>query len=98
MKTPSALRIGYPDTGLLYRASDGGKTWNRTAASPDKSIRFADPEIGWAFHYGKLSFTTSGGTAWTSRTFSFPGRVDAFSLPSRHRAYVAGTHGMIYRY
>lgn len=76
------VRIGYPDTGLLYRTADGGKTWNRTAASPGKSIRFANPEIGWAFHYGKLSFTTSGGTAWTSRTFSFPGRVTRSAFPA----------------
>ena len=92
------VRIGYPDSGLLYRTADGGQTWNRTGASPGASIRFADPEVGWAFHYGKLSYTTSGGKMWTSRTFTFPARVNAFSIPSRHRAYVAGLHGMIYRY
>jgi len=92
------VRIGYPDTGQLYGTLDGGRTWNRIAASPGKTIRFADSEVGWAFHYGKLSYTTSGGKMWNSRTFTFPGRVDAFSLPSRNRAYVAGPHGLVYRY
>src|SRR5207248_3928233 len=82
------VRIGYPDTGLLYRTADGGQTWNRMAASPGVSIRFADPEVGWAFHYGKLSYTTGGGKMWTSRTFHFPARLNAFSIPNRHRAYV----------
>lgn len=92
------VRIGYPDTGLLYRTADGGQTWTRMAASPGKRIRFAEPEVGWAFDYRKLSYTTSSGKTWTSRTFSFPASVNAFSLPDRHRAYVAGDHGMIYRY
>ena len=92
------VRIGYPDRGILYRTTDGGQTWTRTAASPGKSIHFADPEVGWAFHYNKLSYTVGGGKMWTSRTFAFPVSVNAFSLPNRHRAYVAGDHGMVYRY
>jgi photosystem II stability/assembly factor-like uncharacterized protein len=92
------VRIGAPNTGQLYRSVDGGRTWNRTAASPGKCLRFSDSEIGWAFDYNKLTYTTSGGRMWTSRTFSFPVSVNAFSLPARHRAYVAGDHGMVYRY
>jgi photosystem II stability/assembly factor-like uncharacterized protein len=91
------VRTGYPDSGRLYRTTDGGGSWTGIGASPGLSIRFVDQEVGWSFHYSKLSFTTNG-TRWTSRTFKFPVSVTTFSLPSRRRAYVVGQHGMIYRY
>ena len=92
------VRVGAADTGRLYRTDDGGGTWNGVAASPGFQIRFVDPQMGWAFHYNKLSYTTDGGARWNSRTFRFPAPVAAFSLPSRKRAYVVGEHGMVYRY
>jgi photosystem II stability/assembly factor-like uncharacterized protein len=91
-------RSGAPDSGRLYRTVDGGQTWTGAGASPGETIQFVDPQVGWSFHYSKLSFTTNGGTRWTSRSFAFPGSPRAFSFPSRIRAYVAGDHGMIYRY
>ncbi|HEY1343253.1 MAG TPA: YCF48-related protein [Bryobacteraceae bacterium] len=92
------VRVGEADTGRLYRTDDGGDTWKGVGASPGFHIRFTDQAVGWSFHYGKLSFTTDGGTRWTSRTFRFPATVEAFSLASRKRGYVAGEHGMVYRY
>lgn len=92
------VRTGYPDSGRLFRTADGGQTWNGIGASPGVSMQFADPQVGWSFHYNKLNFTTNGGTRWTSRTFAFPASPRAFSFPSRTRAYVVGDHGMIYRY
>jgi|SRR5437016_14419337 len=65
---------------------------------PNVRVGFADSGVGWSFHYGKLSYTTTGGDRWTSRTFNFPASVYAFTLPSRRRAYVVGDHGMVYRY
>ena len=92
------VRTGYPDSGRLYRTANGGESWTGVGASPGDTIKFVDPEVGWSFHYNKLSFTTNGGTRWTSRTFAFPTSTRAFSFPSRRRAYVIGDHGMIYRY
>jgi photosystem II stability/assembly factor-like uncharacterized protein len=92
------VRTGYADSGRLFRTTDGGQTWNGAGASPGETIKFTDPQVGWSFNYNKLSFTTSGGTRWTSRTFAFPESPRAFSLPSRTRGYVVGDHGMIYRY
>ena len=92
------VRTGYPDSGRLYRTTNGGQNWTGIGASPGKKMQFVDPEVGWSFHYNRLSFTTNGGTRWTSRTFAFPVSATAFSLPSRSRAYVVGDHGMIYRY
>lgn len=90
------VRTGPADTGRLFRTSDGGRTFTGVGGSPGDRMRFADRSVGWSFHYGKLSYTTGGG--WTSRSFTFPARVEAFALPSRRRAYVVGEHGMVYRY
>ena len=60
-------------------------------------MQFVDPEVGWSFQYNRLSFTTNGGTRWSSRTFAFPTSAHVFSFPSRRRAYVIGDH-VIYRY
>ena len=92
------VRTGYPDTGRLFRTADGARTFTGVGGSPGDRIRFADSGVGWSFHYGKLSYTTTGGDRWTSRTFNFPASVYAFTLPSRRRAYVVGDHGMVYRY
>jgi photosystem II stability/assembly factor-like uncharacterized protein len=92
------VRTGYPDSGRLYRTTDGGQSWTGIGASPGNKMQFVDPEVGWSFHYNRLSFTINAGTRWTSRTFAFPASPRAFSFPSRRRAYVIGDHGMIYRY
>jgi photosystem II stability/assembly factor-like uncharacterized protein len=93
-----SVLTGSPDSGRLYRTTNGGQSWTGIGVSPGKTMHFADPEVGWSFDYNKLSFTTNGGTRWTSRTFAFPVSPNAFSFPSRQRAYVIGDHGMIYRY
>ena len=92
------IRVGYPDAGQIFKTTDGGKTWTGMAASPGRRILFADPEVGWSFHYGKVSFTTDGGAHWNSREYPFPATVFNFSLPRRDRGYIVGEHGMIYRY
>jgi photosystem II stability/assembly factor-like uncharacterized protein len=92
------VRTGAPDSGRLYRTTNGGESWTGAGASPGDNIKFVDPGVGWSFNYSKLSFTTNGGTRWTSRTFPFPVSPRAFTLPTRRRAYVVGDHGMVYRY
>jgi photosystem II stability/assembly factor-like uncharacterized protein len=92
------LRTGPPDSGQLFKTSDGGLTWTGLVASPGSRIRFADPGVGWAVQYKKISFTSDGGNRWSSREYGFPVSANAFSLPRRDRGYVVGDHGMIYRY
>lgn len=92
------VRAGSPDTGQMFKTTDGGNTWTGMAAAPGKRIQFADPEVGWAVNYRKVSFTTDGGNHWNSREYPFPAMTWAFSLPRRDRGYVVGEHGMIYRY
>lgn len=85
--------------GRIYRTTDGGRSWKGVVGKPGGVIRFSDPMVGWSFSgYWTLSFTTDGGKRWTTREFAFPGKVTAFSLPRRDRAFVVGEHGMIYRY
>ncbi len=87
--------------GKFYFTNDGGLSWKGVTGSGDweqHKIAFADPEVGWSGGERKLGFSTDGGTHWNSRDLRFPASVQAFSLPSRRRAYVVGEHGMIYRY
>ena len=92
------VRVGAADTGQIYKTTNGGQSWTGMAASPGARILFADPEVGWAVQYNKVSFTTDGGNRWNSRQYPFPARVWNFSLPRRDRGYIVGEHGMIYRY
>jgi photosystem II stability/assembly factor-like uncharacterized protein len=84
----------------LFATSDAGATWREIVAAPGADLRFADPEVGWSidYYWKKLVYTTDGGKRWSSRAFSFPASVNAFSLPRRDRGYIVGEHGMVYRY
>ena len=86
----------------LHVTTDGGATWRGIVASPGADIQFADPSVGWAIDLGWIdptwTYTTDGGKRWTSRQLRMPATTRAFSFPRRDRAYVAGDHGMIYRY
>lgn len=91
--------IAMKDAKSAFRTTDGGATWTGMPATAiPRRILFADPEVGWAMRYNKLSYTTDGGKRWFSRDIPFPAMQNAFSLPRRDRAYAVGEHGMIYRY
>lgn len=84
-----------------YMTTDGGGSWKGAtgdAADMQSKIQFPDSEVGWTAGFMKVSYTIDGGRHWNSRRFQFPGVIQAFSLPSRQRAYMVGAHGMIYRY
>jgi photosystem II stability/assembly factor-like uncharacterized protein len=68
------VRVGAADTGQVYKTTDGGKSWTGLATSPGNRMQCADPEVGWALRYRKVSFTTDGGNQWNSREYPFPGR------------------------
>jgi photosystem II stability/assembly factor-like uncharacterized protein len=85
----------------LHATADGGITWREVAATIPAAIGplgFADAEVGWSIQGTTVSSTTDGGRRWTARETAFPTPVVAFSAPRRDRAYVVGTHGMVYRY
>jgi photosystem II stability/assembly factor-like uncharacterized protein len=92
------VRFGHQSNGQLFRTTDGGATWTGVAGSPGKSMRFADPEVGWCLDYSRLSFTSDGGKRWSSRNIAFPAPPSALSFPRRDTAYIVGEHGMIFRY
>lgn len=108
-----AVRQGYikftdPNTGFLctyggkfFSTTDGGRTWDGVAGvdcSANHTANFADPETGWTLQTRRWNYTTDGGRTWGSREMSFPAGVNGYSLPRRDRGYVAGEHGMVYRY
>jgi len=96
-----------------YITSDGGRNWRALLSggvvtdTADSRVRFADPETGWSlgdkYPALALSYTTDGGQHWkTFAPLGMPGdpnaKVLSLSLPRRDRAYIAGPHGMVYRY
>jgi len=84
--------------GRVFGTADGGQTWNGIPYSLPGPFRFSDPEAGASCYKKSCSFTSDGGQHWLSRDFRFPASVEAFSIPRRDRIYVAGEHGMVYRY
>ncbi len=96
-------QVGYACTakGTLFGTNDAGATWTGLPGASCESkapLLFADPEVGWAFRYQTMTFTTNGGRRWLSRKVALPAPAIALSLPRRDRAYVVGPHGMVYRY
>ena len=73
------VRIGYPDTGLLYRTADGGKSWNRVAASRAGSTRLVFP--------AGIAPMSRARMEWSTAMASFPigysakGMLDAPMMP-----------------
>ena len=73
-------------------------------------LRFADPQVGWVIGPSpdnsdtfRVSYSTDSGQHWKmSHNISFPMgpryQELRFNFPRRDRAYVIGSHGMIYRY
>lgn len=93
---------GFMETrdGKLYTTTDGGRTWRGLVATLDShaGVRFADPEVAWTCWRQQCAYSTDGGQHWNTREFKFPAYIDAFTVPRRDSVYVAGNHGMIYRY
>lgn len=90
--------VGLSD-GRWYRTTDGGRSWTGVIGARGSAVAFADPEVGWARGgYHELDYTTDGGRTWNRRALGFPAKITAVSLPHRDRGYVAGEHGMVYRY
>lgn len=93
-----AARANYSS---FFLTNDGGATWKHVigqAPGGDPKIMFGDRNGGWSVHANEMAYTTNGGREWKSQQIAFPTRVAAFSLPSARHGYVAGEHGMIYRY
>ena len=87
--------------GKFFSTTDGGRTWDGVAGvdcSANRAANFADPETGWTLQSRRWNYTTDGGRSWGSREMTFPAGVNGSSLPRRDRGYVAGEHGMVYRY
>lgn len=90
--------------GKFYSTRDGGKTWTAIAGAAleggkQAKLKFANPQVGWGVSpYGTLVYTVDGGRRWTSRTLKFPATINGFTLTSPTSGYVAGAHGMVYRY
>ena len=77
--------------GVVFRTTNGGATWKRTAASAGSklsAIGFSDAKHGWTAGYEADKFykTTDGGATWKSVTFSLGGATPhmfGFTSPSK---------------
>lgn len=65
--------VGHDQT--ILRSEDGGETWTRTHAAPEKEqplldVWFRDAETGFAFGaYGTILASTDGGRSWAAQPF-----------------------------
>jgi photosystem II stability/assembly factor-like uncharacterized protein len=65
--------VGHDET--ILRSEDGGETWTRTHAAPEKEqplldVWFRDAETGFAFGaYGTILASTDGGRSWAQQVF-----------------------------
>jgi photosystem II stability/assembly factor-like uncharacterized protein len=82
----------------IFITEDGGQSWRGIAASTRGLIRFADPSVGWSCWERGCALTADGGKTWTSRDLRLPAAVKSFSVPRRDRVFLAGDHGMVFRY
>jgi photosystem II stability/assembly factor-like uncharacterized protein len=97
----SDTSTGYLRAGAsLKMTTDGGRTWQAlTAKVPyDVSNIVVAGSIGWMIGSHEFSYTLDGGKRWTVRQVDFPAHVVTFTVLGPETGYVAGRHGMIYRY
>ncbi|HSD75177.1 MAG TPA: YCF48-related protein [Steroidobacteraceae bacterium] len=65
--------VGHDET--ILRSEDGGETWTRTHAAPEREqplldVWFKDADTGYAFGaYGTILASTDGGRSWTQQPF-----------------------------
>jgi photosystem II stability/assembly factor-like uncharacterized protein len=82
----------FPNSGFLYRTTDGGMTWGTTAVPFSRAkIRFLDAHNGWALadlgvgagsNAVAVYQTTDGGTTWNQTYINDPNNANAGdSLP-----------------
>jgi len=66
-----------PDSGAIYRTTDGGLTWLQVYADPDNGfsdVDFLSTSIGVATRNdGAILRTTDGGNSWSPSTVNHPG-------------------------
>jgi photosystem II stability/assembly factor-like uncharacterized protein len=73
--------VGHDET--ILRSVDGGETWTRTHAAPDREqplldVWFKDADTGFAFGaYGTILASSDGGRSWTQQTFEPKPLVEA---------------------
>ncbi|MBK9927606.1 MAG: hypothetical protein IPP66_20240 [Anaerolineales bacterium] len=77
----------YPNSGFLYRTSDGGLTWtNLTTPFSEGKIQFLDVNNGWALanlgvgagsNAVAIYQTTDGGSTWTQKYINDPNNQNA---------------------
>jgi hypothetical protein len=98
--------VQLPDSGAIYRTTDGGLTWLQVHADPNNGfsdVDFLSTSIGVATRNdGAILRTTDGGNTWTPATVNHPGpyimtsvtfRPDGNGFASCYRA--DGTAGFI---
>lgn len=98
--------LALPDSGAIYRTTDGGLNWSQVHASAVagfSDVDFVDASIGVATRNdGAMLRTTNGGTTWVPASVSISGnyvltsvafRADGTGFASAYRA--DGTEGLI---
>jgi photosystem II stability/assembly factor-like uncharacterized protein len=93
------LAVG--DGGEVYRSTDNGQNWTRTAVLGVnlKSVTRADDNTAWAVgDGGKIFFTTDQGLTWTESISGTTQNLTSVSFPNQYRGWTAGASGTVKHY
>jgi photosystem II stability/assembly factor-like uncharacterized protein len=89
-------------SGQVMWTADAGATWTGSANSPAWRSFYASGQgaivVGVNQNGRQIGYSFNGGRTFTSRPATLPAEVTAVVFPDAQHGYLAGRHGMVYRY
>jgi photosystem II stability/assembly factor-like uncharacterized protein len=89
-------------SGQTFWTADAGATWTGSTNPPAWRSYYGAGEgkiiVGVNENGRQAGYSFNGGRSFSSRPASFPAQVRAVVFPDATHGYLAGQHGMVYRY
>jgi photosystem II stability/assembly factor-like uncharacterized protein len=89
-------------SGQTFWTTDGAASWTGSTNAPEWRSHYATGEgriiVGVNENGRRIGYSFDGGRSFTSRALGVPARVWAVTFPDSTHGYLAGEHGMVYRY
>jgi photosystem II stability/assembly factor-like uncharacterized protein len=89
-------------SGQTFWTSDGGASWTGSTNPPAWRSHYATGGgkiiVGINENGRQIGYSFDGGRSFTTRAMNLPARVWAAAFADSTHGYIAGEHGMVYRY